>query len=94
MPAPSPRTQFPPCQAKTKSTAYSGNTAISANTAIARPAEMSNWATSAAHDKMNAAPTIARPKSAASTGCESSGEAKRTISAGTAAANASANASR
>ena len=55
--------EFPPFHAKTKSTAYSGSTAMSASTAIARPAEMSSCATSAAHERMNAAPTIARPKS-------------------------------
>ena len=57
--------EFPPCQANTKSTAYSGSTAMSARTAIASPAEMSSCATSAAHDRMNAAPTIASPNSAA-----------------------------
>ena len=31
---------------------------MSASTAIANPAEMSSCATSAAHDRMNAAPTI------------------------------------
>ena len=41
---------------------------MSASTAIARPAEMSSCATSAAHDRMNAAPTIASPKSAAWSG--------------------------
>src|SRR5581483_488468 len=47
------------------STAYSGSTAMKARTAIARPAEMSSWATSAAHDRRNAAPTIDRPNSSA-----------------------------
>ncbi len=86
--------EFPPCHAKTKSTAYSGRTAISARTAIARPAEMSSWATSAAHDRMNAAPTIASPKSAASAACGRSGVTARTTSAGTAAPIASASATR
>jgi hypothetical protein len=46
---------------KTKSTAYSGSTATSASRAIARPAEMSTCAASAAHDSRNAAPMIATP---------------------------------
>ena len=75
--------EFPPCQAKTKSTAYSGSTAMSASRAIAKPAEMSSCATSAAHDRMNAAPTIARPNSAASTVCGRSGAVARMIRAGT-----------
>src|SRR4030095_4290468 len=53
---------LPPLAANTKLTAYSGSTAIRASTAIASPAEMSSCATSAAHDRMNAAPTTARPK--------------------------------
>jgi hypothetical protein len=57
---------FPPRHAKTMSTAYSGRTAMNARTAIARPAEMSSWATSAPHESMKAAPTIARPNSSAS----------------------------
>ncbi len=40
---------------------------MNARTAIARPAEMSSCATSAAHDRMKAAPTIASPNSSAST---------------------------
>ena len=86
--------EFPPCHAKTKSTAYSGRTAMSASTAIANPAEMSSCATSAAHDRMNAAPTMARPNSAASSACGRSGAAARTTSAGTAAAIASTSAMR
>ena len=62
-PRPSARTSRRPSHANTKSTAYSGRTAISARMAIARPAEMSSCATSAAHDSMNAAPTMARPNS-------------------------------
>ena len=81
---PNPWTDAPPCQANTKSTAYSGSTAISASTAIARPAEMSSWATSAAHERRNAAPTIASPKSRASIAYERSGVAKRSQSAGAA----------
>ena len=49
------RRRRPSC-ANTKSTAYSGSTAMRARIAIARPAEMSSCATSAAQDSMNAAP--------------------------------------
>ena len=59
----------PPLRANTKSTAYSGSTAIRARIAIAKPAEMSSCATSAAQDSRNAAPTIAMPNSRASSGC-------------------------
>src|SRR4030065_542735 len=48
------------------STAYSGSTAMNARTAIASPAEMSSCATSAAHDRRKAAPTIAMPNRSAS----------------------------
>ena len=65
--SPNSANAFPPSHAKTMSTAYSGRTAMNASTAIASPAEMSSCATSAAHDRTNAAPTIARPKSSAST---------------------------
>ena len=82
-------TEFPPFDANTKSTAYSGSTAISASSAMARPAEMSSCATSAAHDSRNAAPTIARPNSTASRGCGSSEWRKRIATPGTVAAKAS-----
>ena len=65
---PNSATACPALSAKTKSTAYSGRTAMSARSAIANPAEMSSWAASAAHDRMKAAPTMARPKSSASAG--------------------------
>ncbi len=39
---------------------------MKARTAMASPAETSSWATSAAHDRRNAAPTIASPKTTAS----------------------------
>src|SRR3954470_21707655 len=51
----------PPLRANTRSTAYSGRTAMNARTAMARPAEMSSWAASAAHDSRKAAPTMAAP---------------------------------
>ena len=51
----------PALKANTRSTAYSGSTAMKARSAIASPAEMSSCATSAPHDSMNAAPTMARP---------------------------------
>ncbi len=41
---------------------------MKARTAMAKPAEMSSWATSAAHESRKAAPTIAGPKIIASTG--------------------------
>ncbi len=87
-------TEFPPFDANTKSTAYSGSTAISASSAMARPAEMSSCATSAAHDSRNAAPTIARPNSTASRGCDSSEWRTRMATPGTVAAKASVSARR
>ena len=81
--APVSANDSPPLRANTKSTAYSGSTAISARIAIAKPAEMSSCATSAAHDSRNAAPTIAMPYSRASSGCDSSGLEARSTTAGT-----------
>ena len=81
--APVSANDSPPLRANTKSTAYSGSTAIRARIAIARPAEMSSCATSAAQDSMNAAPTIAMPNSRASSGCASSGLVARSTIAGT-----------
>ncbi len=81
-----PRTRanaFPPSHARTMSTAYSGRTAMNARTAIARPAEMSSCATSAAHDRMKAAPTIASPYSRASTQFASDTLENRSTIAGT-----------
>ena len=66
--APWAATLVPAFPAKTTSTAYSGRTAMNASTAIASPAEMSSWATSAAHDSKKAAPTMAPPKTSASRG--------------------------
>ena len=74
---------FPPSHARTRSTAYSGRTAMNARTAIARPAEMSSCATSAAHDRMKAAPTIASPYSRASTQFASDTLENRSTIAGT-----------
>ena len=88
--APVSANDSPPFFANTKSTAYSGSTAISARIAIARPAEMSSCAASAAHDSMNAAPTIARPKRNASSGWERSGWVNRTTNPGTVSAAAAA----
>src|SRR3954454_8592433 len=59
--APNRATERPPSLANTTSTAYSGSTAMKARRAMARPAEMSSWATSAAHDSRKAAPTMAIP---------------------------------
>jgi hypothetical protein len=73
---------FPPFHASTMSTAYSGRTAMNARTAIARPAEMSSCATSAAHDRMKAAPTIASPNSSASTAFARDALEKRSTIAG------------
>ena len=56
---------------------------MSARIAIARPAPMSIWATSAAHERRNAAPTMARPKMSASAGWGMSGCVNRTTRAGT-----------
>ncbi len=78
----------PPSNASTKSTAYSGNTAMNASTAIARPAEMSSCAASAAHDRMNAAPTIASPYRTASSQFSVWMSAIRRTSPGTVAATA------
>ena len=80
----------PPFFANTKSTAYSGSTAIRARIAIARPAEMSSCAASAAHESMKAAPTMARPKRNASSGWEMSGCVNRTTKPGTVRAAAAA----
>ena len=88
--APNSSKEFPACQAKTKSTAYSGSTAIRARTAIARPAEISSWATSAAQERMNADPTIARPNTAAPTGFGTEESSTRNTSAGTVTATAMA----
>jgi hypothetical protein len=66
--SPNSAKSFPPLKAKTMSTAYSGRTAMNASAAIASPAEMSSWATSAAHERTNAAPTIASPNRSASSG--------------------------
>ena len=71
--APVAANDCPPFHANTKSTAYSGSTAISARIAIASPAEMSSWATSAAHESRKAAPTIASPKISAARACSRSG---------------------
>src|SRR5437899_284712 len=57
--------ECPPFHANTKLIAYSGSTAMKASRAMARPAEMSSWATSAAHERTKAAPTMAAPKSTA-----------------------------
>jgi hypothetical protein len=65
------------------STAYSGRTAMNARTAIARPAEMSSCATSAAHDRMKAAPTMASPNNSASTTFPRDAPEKRSTIAGT-----------
>ncbi len=46
---------------------------MKARTAMARPAEMSSWAASAAHDSMKAAPMMARPKISARTASAASG---------------------
>ena len=73
---------FPPFHASTMSTAYSGSTAMNARTAIASPAEMSSCATSAAHDRMKAAPTIASPNSSASTAFARDASEKRSTIAG------------
>jgi hypothetical protein len=43
------------------STAYSGSTAIKARSAIASDCGISNWASSAAQESMNAAPKMASP---------------------------------
>src|SRR3972149_834084 len=43
------------------STAYSGRTAINASSAIASACGISNWASSAAQESMNAAPKIDKP---------------------------------
>jgi hypothetical protein len=69
-------TVLPPRQAKTKSTAYSGNTATRARIEIANPAEISSAASSAAQDSTNAAPTTARPNTKASSAGVSSGRGR------------------
>ncbi len=74
----------------TKSTAYSGSTATRASSAIARPAEMSTCAASAAQESANAAPTIARPKSSASTGGEMDSPARLMTTPGSATTTAPA----
>jgi hypothetical protein len=56
------------CQAKYISTAYSGKTQMSAKMATASDCEISICATSAAQERMNAAPRIAQPKITASIG--------------------------
>src|SRR4030095_5640953 len=52
---------LPATQAKYMSTAYSGSTAIKARSAIASDCGISNWASSAAQESMNAAPKMASP---------------------------------
>jgi hypothetical protein len=64
---------WPPFQANTNPTAYSGRTAIRASTPMARLADTSSWAASAAQASTNAAPITATPKVRASTGGASSG---------------------
>ena len=54
-------TSLPPFQANTKPTAYSGRTAIRARTPMARLADTSSWAASAAQASTNAAPITATP---------------------------------
>src|SRR6266545_7507590 len=72
-PAPNRSTSLPPFQANTNPTAYSGSTAIRARTPMARLAETSSWAASAAQASTNAAPMTAMPYSSASSGGASSG---------------------
>ena len=69
---PNSATDCPALNANTRSTAYSGRTAMKASTAMASPAEMSSCATSAAQESMNAAPTMASPRSSAAAGWLSS----------------------
>ena len=60
--------EAPACDASTASMAYSGSMAMRARTAIAREADTSDWATSAAHDSRKAPPTIPKPNNNAANG--------------------------
>src|SRR5215207_9396362 len=59
--APYSAKSLPPFQANTNPTAYSGRTAIRASTPMARLADTSSWAASAAQASTNAAPITATP---------------------------------